>query len=55
MVNMYIWERMEFYATSVNKYVCILGDFNAIVSLQEKWGGSRTLTAHIKAFNSMLI
>jgi hypothetical protein len=54
-INRYIWERIEFYALNSTKPVCIIGDFNVISKLEDKWGGSRVVSRYMRDFNSMIV
>lgn len=37
--NQAIWDRLEVFLENFEGPACLLGDFNAIASSQEKWGG----------------
>lgn len=50
--NPKIWDRIETYTDLEGKPVCLLGDFNSIVSCTEKWGGSEALSNPNRAFRA---
>ncbi|KAJ4755626.1 DNAse I-like superfamily protein [Rhynchospora pubera] len=54
MVQNYIWDRVTHYASTQNLPLCIIGDFNCILGVEEKMGGSTKLKAKNKAFASMV-
>lgn len=52
--NPIIWSRLENYLQDQNQPVCLLGDFNAVASATEKWGGSQSLSNPNRAFRAWI-
>jgi exonuclease III len=53
-INCYIWERIELYGLMSGKPVCVIGDFNVISKLDDKWGDSRVMSRYMREFTSMI-
>ncbi|XP_078174439.1 uncharacterized protein LOC144568085 [Carex rostrata] len=49
-----LWKHLELYLQDQTKPVCLLGDFNAIASATEKWGGSQYFSTQNRAFRAWI-
>lgn len=47
-----IWEDIERYLQVNSMLVCMIGDFNTIALIGEKWGGNSFMSSHNKAFRA---
>ncbi|KAJ1686323.1 hypothetical protein LUZ63_017713 [Rhynchospora breviuscula] len=54
VVQGYIWDRIIYYSNCHNLPLCTIGDFNCILGLDEKKGGSTRFKSKNRAFASMV-
>ena len=54
MGNPAIWEYIDHLIGGQDQQVCIVGDFNAVASSFEKWGGSEEFSAYNIAFRNWI-
>lgn len=52
-VSDYIWERILFYSRS-SLPLCLVGDFNSVLTKSEKFGGSQKTASHVHSFQRMV-
>jgi hypothetical protein len=52
--NSNIWEKIEHYATIRLPPLCCNGDFNAVSSLKDKYGGSQRMSNNNRSFRGLL-
>lgn len=52
--NQSIWEEIDGIMEGFEGPICVLGDFNSIVTIQEKAGGSSQLSSHNTAFRQWI-
>lgn len=52
--NQAIWDRLEIIFDGFDGPACLFGDFNAIASTNEKWGGTAQLSTNNRAFRKWI-
>lgn len=53
-MNPAIWADLEQYTRDCGEPIMIVGDFNAIASAEEKWGGSQVLSTANRSFRDWM-